>query len=62
MDGYVFTYMPTLIYYQRSPLWGLALPIIGTLYLAMTWTSVLRYWCGERACWKDQRYESKANN
>ena len=57
-----FTYMPTLIYYQRSPLWSLALPIIGTLYLAMTWTSALRYWRGERACWKDRRYESKTNN
>jgi len=57
-----FTYLPTLIYYQRSPLWGLTLPIIGTLYLAMTWTSALRYWHGERACWKDRRYESKANN
>lgn len=56
------TYMPTLIYYQRSPLWGLALPITGTLYLAMTWTSALRYWRGERACWKDRRYESKTNN
>lgn len=56
------TYMPTLIYYQRSPLWGFALPIIGTLYLAMTWTSALRYWRGERACWKDRRYESKINN
>ncbi|WP_297325529.1 glycosyltransferase [Nitrosomonas sp.] len=56
------TYMPTLIYYQRSPLWGLALPIIGTLYLAMTWTSALRYWRGERACWKDRRYESRINN
>lgn len=57
-----FTYTPTLIYYQRSPLWSFALPIIGTLYLAMTWTSALRYWRGERACWKDRRYESKTNN
>jgi hypothetical protein len=57
-----FTYTPTLIYYRRSPLWGFALPIIGTLYLAMTWASALRYWRGERACWKDRRYESKTNN
>lgn len=55
------TYAPTLIYYHRSPLWSLALPIIGTLYLAMTWTSALRYWRGERARWKDRYYESKAN-
>ncbi|MEK7791718.1 MAG: glycosyl transferase, partial [Pseudomonadota bacterium] len=57
-----FTYLPTLIYYRRSPLWGFALPVIGTLYLAMTWTSALRYWWGERACWKDRRYESKTNS
>lgn len=56
-----FTYLPTLIYYQRSPLWGITLPVIGVLYLAMTWTSALRYWRGERALWKDRRYESKTN-
>lgn len=56
-----FTYAPTLIYYQRSPLWVGALPIIGILYLAMTWTSALRYWQGERASWKNRRYESKTN-
>lgn len=53
------TYLPTLTYYQRSPLWGFALPVIGALYLAMTWTSAIRYWRGERASWKDRRYESK---
>ena len=58
----LIAYTPTLIYYQRSPIWGLALPIIGTLYLAMTWTSALQYWRGERACWKDRRYESKTNH
>ncbi len=59
--GMLLSYLPTLIYYQRSPLWGFTLPIIGTLYLAMTWTSALRYWRGERASWKDRRYESKTN-
>jgi hopene-associated glycosyltransferase HpnB len=56
------SYLPTLIYYQRSPFWGITLPVIGTLYLLMTWTSALRYWRGERACWKDRRYESKTYN
>lgn len=55
------TYLPTLTYYQRSPLWGFTLPVIGTLYLAMTWTSAVRYWRGERASWKDRHYESKTN-
>lgn len=56
------TYLPILSYYQRSPFWCLGLPVIGTLYLAMTWTSALRYWRGERASWKDRRYESKTTN
>ena len=58
----LLTYSPTLIYYRRSLLWGLTLPIIGTLYLAMTWTSARRYWQGERASWKDRRYESNTQH
>lgn len=61
-SGMLLSYLPTLIYYQRSPLWAVALPIIGTLYLAMTWTSAIRYWRGERASWKDRRYESKTTH
>lgn len=58
----LITYFPTLIYYRRSLLWALTLPIAGILYLAMTWTSAFRYWQGERASWKDRRYESKPHN
>ena len=53
----LITYFPILIYYRRSLLWALTLPVAGTLYLAMTWTSAFRYWQGERASWKDRRYE-----
>ncbi|MCB1935180.1 MAG: glycosyltransferase [Nitrosomonas sp.] len=55
-------YAPTLNYYHRTPLWAVALPVIGTLYLAMTWTSAIRFWRGERARWKDRQYESKTNH
>ena len=55
-------YRPTLIYYRRSSSWVLALPVIGVLYLAMTWTSAIRYWRGERARWKDRQYESKTDS
>ena len=58
----MITYFPTLKYYRRSLLWVLTLPIAGTLYLAMTWSSALRYWQGERANWKDRRYESKTHS
>jgi hopene-associated glycosyltransferase HpnB len=50
-------YAPTLRFYRCSPLWTLALPVIGTLYLLMTWTSAMRYWQGERAQWKNRSYE-----
>ncbi len=50
------TYLPTLIFYARNPFWSLLLPVIGSLYLAMTWTSAIRYWRGERSRWKDRKY------
>jgi hopene-associated glycosyltransferase HpnB len=50
------SYVPTLIYYRQSPLWALALPLIGTLYLAMTWSSALRYWRGMKTVWRGRIY------
>jgi len=55
-------YKPTLKYYHRSLLWTFILPFTGALYLAMTWTSAIRYWRGERARWKDRHYESKTDH
>jgi len=53
----LIVYMPVLGFYRSSFLWGIALPVIGTLYLLMTWTSAIRYWRGIRAQWKNRRYE-----
>jgi hypothetical protein len=50
------SYLPTVHYYHRSPLWALGLPVIGTLYLLMTWSSAIRYWRGRRSEWKGRRY------
>lgn len=50
------SYLPVLHYYRRTPLWALALPLIGTLYLAMTWHSAIRAWRGERSRWKGRVY------
>jgi hopene-associated glycosyltransferase HpnB len=50
------SYIPTLRYYERSPLWCLAMPLIGTLYLAMTWESAFGYWRGIRSRWKSRDY------
>jgi len=53
-------YLPTLIYYRINPLWGVCMPIIGILYLLMTWTSAWRYLfkCGSR--WKNRSYSLPA--
>lgn len=53
----VIAYLPTLRYYRRSPCWSLAMPLIGALFLAMTWTSALRYWSGEKSRWKGRVYQ-----
>ena len=51
------TYLPVLTYYQRTWWWLPTLPLAALLYLAMTWTSALRYWRGERSRWKNRVYE-----
>lgn len=51
-----FTYSPTLAFYGRSRWWALSLPLAGTLFLAMTWTSAWRYWRGVRSRWKGRSY------
>jgi hopene-associated glycosyltransferase HpnB len=50
------SYMPTLRYYRRSVLWAPILPLIGCLYLVMTWASAVRFWRGERSEWKGRVY------
>lgn len=50
-------YMPTLRFYGRSRAWALAMPAIGTLFLAMTWNSAIRFWRGERTRWKGRVYD-----
>ena len=49
-------YLPTLLYYRLSPGWTLTMPLIGTLFLAMTWHSALRDWGGRRSEWKGRVY------
>ncbi|MGH8467566.1 MAG: glycosyltransferase [Gammaproteobacteria bacterium] len=52
------SYQPTLKYYRQSRAWALTLPIIGLLYVAMTWSSAIRYWSGERSQWKGRYYKT----
>ncbi len=53
------TYLPTLIYYRRSPAWALLLPIIGALYLAMTVDSAYRFSRGIRSEWRGRVYATE---
>jgi hopene-associated glycosyltransferase HpnB len=56
----VLTYIPTLRFYGRSPLWALALPVTGTLYLLMTVSSALRHWRGRGTEWKGRTYHGRS--
>lgn len=52
----IVSYNPVLQYYGQNPLWALALPLIGVLYLTMTWSSAIRHWTGTGAVWKNRAY------
>ena len=52
----ILSYLPTLKFYGQSRGWALALPLIATLYLAMTWSSAIRYWVGAGSRWKGRFY------
>jgi hopene-associated glycosyltransferase HpnB len=52
----IASYIPVLRFYGRSPLWALALPVTGTLYLLMTVSSAIRSWRGVGATWKGRTY------
>ncbi|MGI8739572.1 MAG: glycosyltransferase [Gammaproteobacteria bacterium] len=55
----MLSYLPTLLYYRRSPAWVLSLPLAALLYLAMTWGSAIGYWRGRRASWKGRVYRAE---
>jgi hopene-associated glycosyltransferase HpnB len=46
------SFQPMLRFYRRSPLWGLALPVIGALYTLFTVQSALDVWRGRGGAWK----------
>ena len=52
----MLAYQPTLKFYGLSGKWSLCMPLIGVLFLAMTWTSAIRYWQGKGAQWKGRAY------
>ncbi len=52
----ILSYLPTLKFYEQSRGWVLGLPLVATLYLAMTWSSAIRYWAGTGSRWKGRIY------
>jgi hopene-associated glycosyltransferase HpnB len=46
------SFLPMLRFYRRSPLWSLALPLIGALYTAFTLQSAIEVWRGRGGAWK----------
>lgn len=51
-------YLPTLRFYRVPAPWGLLLPFVGMLFLAMTWDSARRYLAGERSAWRGRSYDT----
>jgi hopene-associated glycosyltransferase HpnB len=45
-------FQPMLRFYRVSPLWGLALPAIGAVYMLFTLQSACQFWRGRGGMWK----------
>jgi hopene-associated glycosyltransferase HpnB len=52
-------YQPMLRFYRLSPLWGLALPLIGVFYAAFTLESAIQHWSGRGGMWKGRAQAPK---
>jgi len=49
-------YWPVVSFYRLPAAWAATLPAAAALFLAMTWSSAVRYWRGTRASWKARDY------
>jgi hopene-associated glycosyltransferase HpnB len=55
-------YRPTLKLYLVSPIFGLALPVIGFYYCIMTLDSAVKYWQGKGGSWGGRTYHKLKGN
>lgn len=53
------SFQPILRLYRRSPMWGVALPVIALFYTAFTVDSAIQHWLGRGGAWKG-RYQAAA--
>jgi hopene-associated glycosyltransferase HpnB len=56
LSAMTVSYVPILRFYRLPVAWAAALPIIATLFLAMTWSSAWRSRFGKGPTWKGRRY------
>lgn len=56
LGAMMLSYLPTLRFYSLPKIFAPAMPVIGTLYLAMTWTSAFRFWRKRGSEWKGRSY------
>ena len=59
LGAMTLSYHPTLRFYRLSGWWAAGMPLIGTLYLAMTWSSAIGSWQGKGFDWKGRSYSGK---
>lgn len=59
LSAMMLGYIPTLRFYRLSWKWAFLMPLIGLLFLAMTWTSAIRFQQGKGAEWKGRAYGDK---
>lgn len=55
-------YQPVLRFYRLTPLWGIALPLIGAFYAVFTLDSAIQHWSGKGGMWKGRAQASKDTN
>jgi hopene-associated glycosyltransferase HpnB len=48
----VLMFQPILRFYRLSPLWGIALPLMGAFYAGFTLDSAIQHWSGKGGMWK----------
>ena len=59
LGAMMLSYLPLLKFYGVPKVFAAAMPLIGTFYLAMTWTSAIRFWLKDGAEWKGRFYIKK---
>lgn len=52
----MLSFAPAVLLLELPLAWTATLPLAAVLYLAMTWSSAIRYWRGERSRWRGRSY------